>query len=645
MTFAREGESEEKSAAAPEVAEIAPEPASGGLTAAGEPGIARMLALQRTAGNVAARRLIPRARTAARKVRASARTLARQHIQVISGRYVGDLDGAQSNVREDVLRVLDGLHRLWSITDAAYGTEYAAVGRRAENETIPSADLPVTIAGLIHNQEDSIIKDVAQDQLGISLNASVAVGAHQSNSKQDMLVLQDALHANWNITNDAYTRERQAINAGPDPVNNADIPETIHGIGRFKAAFVAGTSRRGGVMGGTTLPTPQQGADREAALITPGTATVTTTVGGVTTTTAASFKDTVRVAGVDKTYRQDLWEAMDGVVSWMFPQGQALLGRPRIAMSAFEAIGGAAKAQVDQIFGVYGAFGRPFHAGVNLLDASMRPGISAQGLMNYLVDNQQELGVVRARHNADHSPGRPEARIAADFKRDYIAHGTNQHKLEIMDQAWPALNAGGVVSIQPFEGATPRATRTVRWDAFQTMIHEYFHSLTHPNFYRLAGQLGGDRESVLVEGGASLMTDEAWTIIQPRIRADSALRAAVEGSAAAYDSGVISPITNVHYHPQFEQCRDIQNSFGTANFRAAFLDGRMELIGYPMTSPSSAAAASGTQQFVVPPTGVRTLADVAYLTASPVEEIGRLNGLSANAVVSPGQALLVPGSP
>jgi hypothetical protein len=644
VTFAREGETEDKSSAVPEVAEIAPEPATGGLTATGAPGIARMLALQRTAGNVAARRLIPRTRTAARKVKTAARTLARQHIQVISGRYVGDLDGAQSNVREDVLRVLDGLHRLWSIPDGAYGPEYAAVGRRAENETIAAADIPATIAGLARNQEDSIIKDVAQDQLGISLNASVAVGAHQSNSKQDMLVLQDALHANWNIGNADYTRERQALNAGPDPVNNADIPETIRGIGRFKAAFVAGTSRRGGVMGSTAVPTPQQSADRETALITPGTATVTTVVGGVTTTTAASFQDTVRVAGVDKTYRQDLWEAMDGVVSWMFPQGQALLGRPRIAMSAFESIGGAAKAQVDQIFGVYGAFGRPFHAGANLLDASVRPDISAQGLMAYLVDNQAELGVVRARHNADHSPGRPEARIAADFKRDYIAHGTNQHKLEIMDQAWPALNAGGVVSIQPFEGATPRATRAVRWDAFQTMIHEYFHSLTHPNFYRLAGQLGGDRESVLVEGGASLMTDEAWKTIGPRIRGDAALRAAVEGAAAAYDSGVIAPITNVHYHPQFEQCTEIQNSFGAANFRAAFLDGRMELIGYPMTSPA-AGAASGTQEFVVPPTGVRTLADVAYLTASPVEELARLNGLGVNAAVRRGDTLLVPGRP
>jgi hypothetical protein len=650
VTFARENEGEEKAAAVPESAGPVDEVAGGGPFALGASGVGRMLALQRTAGNVAARRLAARIPAAASKPKPKPRprTVARQHVQTVSGRYVGDLEGAHSNVREDVLRVLDQLHRLWSIDNAQYATEYGAVGAHPENDTLHAGDIPFTIAALRRNSEESMPKLVAQDLLGLTLDAPAGIGAHQSNTKHDILALQDALHSNWNLTNDSYNRERTAVNTGPDPVDNSTIPETLHGIGRFKEAFVAGTSRRDGVMGGTTLPTPQQSADREAALITPGTATVTTTVGGVTTTRPASFVDVVSVGGHRRSYRDDLWAEMDAVVGWMFPQSEALLRRPRIAMSSFEAIGQAAKEQVDQTFGASGAFGPRFHntgPDANLLDASMRAGISAQGLIDYLVDNQQELGVVRARHNAVHSPGRPETLIAQTFKTDYVAHGTNRHKLEIIDQAWPALNSGGVVSIQPFEGATPAATRRVRWEAFQTMIHEYFHSLTHPNFYRIARQLGGDQESVLIEGGASLMTNEAWNVIFPRIRADAGLRASVEGHAAAFDASVIPPISNAHYHPQFEQCQDIQNSFGAPNFRAAILDGRMDLIGYPTTSPASAGAASGTQQFTVPPTGVRTLADVAYMTASPVEEIARLNGLSVNAVVRPRDVLLVPGMP
>jgi hypothetical protein len=35
-----------------------------------------------------------------------------------------------------------------------------------------------------------------------------------------------------------------------------------------------------------------------------------------------------------------------------------------------------------------------------------------------------------------------------------LAHGSNTADLEKVDKAWPALNSGGNVSIQPFEGAT-----------------------------------------------------------------------------------------------------------------------------------------------------------------------------------------------
>jgi len=77
----------------------------------------------------------------------------------------------------------------------------------------------------------------------------------------------------------------------------------------------------------------------------------------------------------------------------------------------------------------------------------------------------------------------------------------------------------------------------------------------------------------------------------------------------------------------------------------AIIDGRTELIGYPMTSPASSAGAAGTQTFIVPPTGASTLADVAFMTASPVEELARLNSIPVSSPVRPGQTLLVPGRP
>jgi hypothetical protein len=597
--------------------------------------VATVLSLQRNAGNaLVARALAPSGQL----------VLARQHVQLVSGRYVGDLEGAEANVREDVIGALERLLHLWSIDVADFNAEVAAVKGKPANARLTVADLARTIAALKRNESQSLAKDVANSKFGLSLGATVAAGG--SNAKADVLALLDALHANWNIDNADYGREFKAVTDGGDPVDNGKIPATLKAIAAFKSAYVAGTSRRHGPLAGTKMPSAQGVADREAATITPGTATVTTTTpSGVTETKPVGFQDKVKVGGVERTYRQDLWAELDTVVGYMFPRSDAMLKRPKMAMSVFETIGDAAKNCVDGIWGTYGAFGPRFHTGVNLFDASLRTG-DADDMIRYLVDNQQELNTVRARHNAVHAAGRPETAIRDKVRTDYVAHGTNKHKLEIIDQGWPALNAGGRVSIQPFEGKDAAATRRVRWKAFQTMIHEYFHSLNHPNYYRLADELGGDERSVLVEGGASLMTDLTWKKIYPAgIKANASLRTTVEGSALPFDGTVIPPITESHYTDQWHQCQAIEKAVGPENFRVAFLTGRVELLGYTQALPGSKAGATSGQTFTVPPTGVKTLADVAYRTRTSVEDLARLNGKAANAAVRPGDVLAVRGTP
>ncbi len=601
-------------------------------------------ALQGGPGNALAARAVRAAlnEQSPRSSRAG-RAIARQHVQTLSGRYVGDIPGAHANIREDVIEVLNRLLHVWSITIPDFEAEYASVSAKPPNEPLAVSDIPHTIGGLKRNEEASLAAAVAQTNLGITVSG--ALGTGQRNNKADVLALQDALHANWNMNDGDYGTEHAAVSAGADPVDVATIPATLRGIAAFKRAYVDGTSRRGGVLAGTGPPPPQAIADREAALITPGTATTTTVVGGVTTVKAAAFKDKVKVGGKELTYKEDLWQAMDAVRAYMLKMANEMFKRPKVAMSAFEMIGDAAKGQVDAIWGTYGAFGPRFHAGVNLQDASLRTG-NALDLITYLVDNQAELGVVRARHNAQHTPTNRETQIAADFKAAYLKTGNNTADLEKIDKAWPALNSGGNVSIQPFEGANKAGTRRMRWEAFQTMIHEYFHSLNHPNYYRVARTLGHDQDSVLVEGGASLMTDLTWKRIYPGvIQGSDALRAAVEGEPAPFTPSVIPPITNAHYHPQLEQCEDIQASFGPENFRAAFLTGRMELIGYPTEKPMGPATATPSQNFIVPPTGCQSLADVAYMTRSTTEELAGLNKMPQNAAVRPGQTLLVPGMP
>ena len=177
------------------------------------------------------------------------------------------------------------------------------------------------------------------------------------------------------------------------------------------------------------------------------------------------------------------------------------------------------------------------------------------------------------------------------------------------------------------------------WKSFQTIIHEYLHTITHPNYSAVAASLGGAQESILIEGGTSLFTDDVWNTLWPdEIRANDELRANVEGARHLFDASVIPPIS--HYH-QIAQARDIRTRVGEDNMRSAYFLGHTELLGLgPTWSPAVAALG---HQFVVPAGGVGTVADVANLTGATATAIAAANGIGASDPVTPGQTLRVPG--
>jgi hypothetical protein len=149
--------------------------------------------------------------------------------------------------------------------------------------------------------------------------------------------------------------------------------------------------------------------------------------------------------------------------------------------------------------------------------------------------------------------------------------------MRFIDRGWPATAQGGVVRVQPFQGVTPADTRRGFWRSFQTLIHEYLHTITHRNYSAMVSMLPRDQADTLDEGGTSLMTDKVWTSIFPEeIRANDALRLTIEGSAMPFDATVIPPIS--HYS-QITQARAIESLVGEENMRAAYFLGQVELLG------------------------------------------------------------------
>lgn len=384
-------------------------------------------------------------------------------------------------------------------------------------------------------------------------------------------------------------------------------------------------------MAGTHVATAAEAAAVER-ILTPG---VARGVGGA----PAAFRDVVG----GRTYRQDLERALEGVRTWMAANSRALLAQPMLpgGIAALHPMADEAKIQTDVLFGhmATGPALRSTGPSPNLRDQSAIAG-DAEDMVHYLIHNQAEVLPVHARHSAITNRA-AEAAIIQDIIDDWSDPGVDAARvadLQIIDRGWPATAGGGVVRMHPREEATPAATRRSRWDMFQTIIHEYLHTVTHPNYDRVADSIGGNQKSILIEGVTSLMTDKVWQALYPaEIRANEALRASVEGSAMAFDPSVIPAIS--HYD-QIAQARQIEARVGTEELKAAYFRGHTELIG---VGPAAAAARSHGSQYTVPPMGIATVADVARATGVPAAEIATRNGIGVGDAVTPGQRLDVPG--
>jgi hypothetical protein len=160
-------------------------------------------------------------------------------------------------------------------------------------------------------------------------------------------------------------------------------------------------------------------------------------------------------------------------------------------------------------------------------------------------------------------------------------------KLNEIDRAWPAAERGGEVFFQIFRGETPEKDRRLLWEAFGTLIHEFVHTLAHPEYFKYADSFGDSSVewNTLVEGVCSLITDVVWTDLEPRLKGDRKLREKVEGP----DDAKRDPLPDLERprrYPSFNEVLQLVSLVGIENLYAAYFLGLVDRIGAP---PSAAA--------------------------------------------------------
>ena len=277
-------------------------------------------------------------------------------------------------------------------------------------------------------------------------------------------------------------------------------------------------------------------------------------------------------------------------------------------MDRFKEIGNAAKKETDKVFGSYSK-GPPFTSGVNLIDqfedeesrntalaaaAAAAPGTDplkdkAKGRVSYILNSDEEVLKINKEHGAVPSrttppaPGLEAEATILDRAREDFATSDGTKLLEIF-RGWEGAQLEGQVFLQRFKKGSDIENRRMFWDTFQTMIHEYIHSLEHDDYHAYAETFGEESEqyNTLVEGMCSVLTEIAWTNIAPKVTT-TALREKVETAAFAaepFEPSTVPDITNQRY-PSFDQAMKVVNIAGIRNVYAAFFLGKAKLIGKP----------------------------------------------------------------
>ncbi len=167
--------------------------------------------------------------------------LQRVRLDMGNGRSVGDSPGPATNTREDVLAVMDRMHVAWLLTNVDYTAEYPAVAAMPPGSVVAASHIPLLRAALGRVATvDSMSDAVAGAILGATLSGGVGPG--QRNARADVLAIQHAMHAAWDLhqTPPLAFADAQAEVGTADPVSPAQLVVTKQAIRAVYDRYIRG---------------------------------------------------------------------------------------------------------------------------------------------------------------------------------------------------------------------------------------------------------------------------------------------------------------------------------------------------------------------------------------------------------------------
>jgi hypothetical protein len=216
----------------------------------------------------------------------------------------------------------------------------------------------------------------------------------------------------------------------------------------------------------------------------------------------------------------------------------------------------------------------------------------AQALVIYFFqsDRKHVAPLNRAHHasakfDPDDKPLNPEAKAQHRIVVEMSGTASQVRRLNEIDRGWPASAKPrtGDVNVQLFKPKGGDAgDQDFLWDMFQTLIHEYLHTLVNGRYRTYADSFGRSsiEKNTLIEGMDSFLDEIVWANVRPRV-GDQALRQKVEGPKYA----ALPPIQVRHAsrrrYATYTEAVRLVNIVGFRNVVVAYFKGDVEKIGGP----------------------------------------------------------------
>ena len=443
--------------------------------------------------------------------------------------------------------------------------------------------------------EDSAVKEILRIVSGLDSAARDKtlrdLGRDRADLQREVDKLRESLSAEKDEVKQAEIRDSARAHAA---VRNA-LDRVIQAIARD----IVLTESRADLEAATRVPTAAEKAEISSALK----PDVKKTKSGK----PVPFKPTL--SGEKKDYEQKLRDHMPTMIQMYWDRmvkgrGKAEHSDPDKVhdLKKFEEIGGVSKKETDKLFGSYkkgpalkadkkrrrGNIHDLFadtESELKAMDWSQRRH-KARQLIYYFFQSNSFVRTLNRKHNASPkfskrgNPRNDEAKILRKLAREFTRTRKQITELNEIDRGWPASAGSGDINIQIFRGETVEKDRDFLWDMFQTLIHEYLHTLVHKDYEKYADGFGDNSNeyNTLIEGVDSLLTEIVWSNVEPRVH-DPDLRKSIEGP----EYSKLPPITvkpaSRRRYPSYAEAVKVVNIVGIRNLYVAYFLGKVDRIG------------------------------------------------------------------